>query len=110
MSWGVIREAGTAKMPVSFNRCACHDQSGSEPKIRVSTDAGNDWDHDFRFGLPSDRSQKTVALAANGFQKPGIVARIVQGLAQLPHRSVQRVVKLDERIVRPQFADGFPPW
>ena len=32
--------AWTAEMPVSSNGCACHDQSGGEPKIREgSTDA-----------------------------------------------------------------------
>lgn len=62
-----------------------------------------------RFGGPSYRSYKTVAPAGNGFQKPGIVGRIVQGLAQLPHRRVQRVVKLHKRTVRPQFLTDFLP-
>ena len=73
----------------------------------MSPDSGPDCGHALRLGRRSYRSYKTVASAGNGFQKPGIIGRVVQGLAELPYRRVQRGVKLYKRIVRPQLLMDF---
>ena len=75
----------------------------------MSADTGLDCGPGLRFERPNYRSYKTVAPAGNGFQKPRVVCRIVQRLAQLPHCRVQRVVKLHKRAVGPKsLMDFFP--
>ena len=59
--------------------------------------------------LSCDWSQKAVTPARDGFDETRVVGGIIKGRAQLLHGSVEAVVKLDERVGRPEpLADLFP--
>jgi hypothetical protein len=54
-----------------------------------------------------DWRDKAVATPWQGFNVLGMVRRVTQDLPKLANRCVQAIVKIDERVVRPQLVTQF---
>jgi hypothetical protein len=53
------------------------------------------------------RGQKAVSAPGHGLHEPGIGGRVPERLAQLVDGSIQAVVEIDERVLRPEFLAQF---
>ena len=53
---------------------------------------------------PDHRPDEAVPVPRHRLDEPGLIGRVVQRLAQLPHGAVQTHLEIDERLRRPQHA------
>src|ERR1700722_2679182 len=49
-----------------------------------------------------DGSEETISPARHGFDEPGILRRITEGVPQSPNGGVQAVIEIDEGVRRPE--------